>query len=518
MDSTTKSSEYVAQLERVRQAVIRRGGSVTVGDIMSETGLGFEESKSFLNALMVTHEGTMRVSESGELDYAFDRRMIRRDYRSWWQRNKAFVLRILKLIAKGIIFAVLVIYFVIYLVILTAILTAMRNNNSSRSNDGFSLNMMIWFFWGGGGDQSSFGRTRRKPLYTSVYDFVFGPEEEKLDPLDVKTRCAQLIRAKRGVITAEDWMLISGQSREVCESELAQYTAEFEGEAEITNDGTLVYVFPDMMKSRHGASQMPTGAWEALEHPRPLSGNVDGGDGFVIALNIFNLLMAGVCTYALNYPLQSVGNDGLYYTYTLSENLGGGVSIWLGIFPLVFSALIFGVPLCRLPSNIKENRRRRAASVYKAVVGELALALSAHTKPTQIDTVKIIDRVNLRLARNGLEKATNGEIHTALSQVCEAFDGEVSMDDSTIVLFSEYDRKLAAAEVERDSRKLDQQELGRAVFSTDNDEQSDIEDDENRAELDRFSRELARSQGTAQYDSRYSDSRSAQNRRRSDEI
>ena len=77
MDSTTKSSEYVAQLERVRQAVIRRGGSVTVGDIMSETGLGFEESKSFLNALMVTHEGTMRVSESGELDYAFDRRMIR---------------------------------------------------------------------------------------------------------------------------------------------------------------------------------------------------------------------------------------------------------------------------------------------------------------------------------------------------------------------------------------------------------------------------------------------------------
>ena len=92
------------------------------------------------------------------------------------------------------------------------------------------------------------------------------------------------------------------------------------------------------------------------------------------------------------------------------------------------------------------------------------------------------------------------------------------MDDSTIVLFSEYDRKLAAAEVERDSRKLDQQELGRAVFSTDNDEQSDIEDDENRAELDRFSRELARSQGAAQYDSRYSDSRSAQNRRRSDEI
>ena len=228
--------------------------------------------------------------------------------------------------------------------------------------------------------------------------------------------------------------------------------------------------------------------------------------------------MAGVCTYALNYPLQSVGNDGLYYTYTLSENLGGGVSIWLGIFPLVFSALIFGVPLCRLPSNIKENRRRRAASVYKAVVGELALALSAHTKPTQIDTVKIIDRVNLRLARNGLEKATNGEIHTALSQVCEAFDGEVSMDDSTIVLFSEYDRKLAAAEVERDDRKLDQQELGRAVFSTDNDEQSDIEDDENRAELDRFSRELAHSQDAAQYDSRYSDSRSAQNRRRSDEI
>ena len=78
---TLKDSE---QIERIRQAVLRRGCSVTVGDIMSETGLNSDDAKAGLSKLIGTHEGVIRVSETGEMIYVFKSGCIRRDERSWW--------------------------------------------------------------------------------------------------------------------------------------------------------------------------------------------------------------------------------------------------------------------------------------------------------------------------------------------------------------------------------------------------------------------------------------------------
>ena len=52
-------------VERARQAVLRRGGKVTIGDIMSETGLGNYEAKEALDRMIEVYEGVMRVSDNG---------------------------------------------------------------------------------------------------------------------------------------------------------------------------------------------------------------------------------------------------------------------------------------------------------------------------------------------------------------------------------------------------------------------------------------------------------------------
>ena len=207
------------QIEVVRQAVIARGGNVTVGDIVSASGLDSDTAKSCLNELIKTHEGTMQVSSTGELLYSFAPGVVLRDQRTWWERNKKAIMKVIKAIFKAIIFLVLVVYFIMYLVILIAMLS----NNRNRSSN-INLGWAFWFFWGRGYDDTSYysnGKARREPVYTRVYNFVFGPEEPELNPLEASQQCAQLIRAKNGVITLEDWMMISGQTKEKCESDLA---------------------------------------------------------------------------------------------------------------------------------------------------------------------------------------------------------------------------------------------------------------------------------------------------------
>ena len=505
------------QIERVRQAVIKLGGTVTVGDIMSVTGLGNYEAKEALDGLIQTHEGTMRVSEKGEIQYAFAAGCVLRDQRSWWQRNKKAILKVIKGLFKVIIMLVLVIYFVIFMLILIALLFS--NRNSDRINiSGF------WFIFWGGSDSGGVANATKAPLYTRVYNFVFGPEEEEVDPLEARQKCGQLIRAKNGVITVEDWMMISGQTREKCESDLARFTAEFDGTAEITDNGTLVYVFENMMKTaRQKRAQfvpMPAGAWKSLEHPRPLSGNTvqNGGDGAVIGLNLFNLIMSFVIMRYLGAVIGS-WNAEQEVALTLAEQEQlKNYAFWLGIFPFIFSSLIFLVPLLRLPGNIRENRLRRERSVRKAVMG----AIFEGRKNDKVDYSELTmadvrSMATNHLMQSHLPAATDEEAKKALNELIYEVSGELDFETQKYK-FNQMDSRIADAAQERAKRALDHQDSGRVVFSTDNTEQERIDDDNARADMDDFDKMLHGKgnftpvRGSGSYNTSYSGGKSQSSR------
>ena len=486
------------QIEKVRQAVMKRGGSVTVGDIISETGLDTDTARKSLNELIKTHEGTLRVSSTGELLYAFAPGVVLRDQRTWWERNRETVLGIIKKLFKIIIFLVLVIYFIIYMIILLAILFGGRNNNS-RSNINF--NGVIWFFWGRGGydDRSYEGKwnnTKREPIYTRVYNFVFGPEEPKVDPLEERTRCAQLIRAKNGVVTVEDWMVISGKDRKKCESDLAKYTAEFDGTADILDDGTLVYVFEDVMKSmKPGQDRMlPARAWSQLEKPRRLTANEGAGNALVIGLNTFNLVMAFACWRGIPW-YQSVIAERQAYGYPLNStdqlvlSMGDSASLWLAVIPLIFSALIFAGPLVRLPGNIKENRERRQRSLYKAMLG--ALFEENGGIQVRVSQNTLLSRFNMLLRKSGLDEATMDEFTQTVRDVCDDLGGEIDPSATeTTYLFRDMLGRFDKASKHRKKLALGQQSLGHVVFSSNNDEQDQVDQQNMQDELDDFDRAL----------------------------
>lgn len=504
-------------INRVREAVIRRGGTVTIGDIMSETGLGNFEAKEALTSLIATHRGVMRVSESGELEYAFSKGCIRRDYRSWWERNKDAVKRVLKLIFKIIIAAILVIYFIIYLVILIALLSSNRNSNSrSDSGDGL-FHFALYFFWGYGDGLDE--NNKKDPLYTRVFNFVFGPEEEKLDPLEAKTKCAQLIRAKNGVIVVEDWMMISGQTLEQCENDLAQFTAEFNGDAEISENGTLLYVFEDLMKSSKTSGALarnlnlpPSPAWNQVILPRPLLGNPNGGNVAVVALNLFNLVMAAAMIYLFSdaTPESTTSVQQLAATTDADSILLG-----LGIIPLIFSALIFAGPLIRLPGNIRENKRRKEQNMRNAILKTI-FENTQQSRNVTLNDARLAIRQSPACAQ--FSSPSLRDVGTALADIGDEFNADSANTVQPSYNFRKLTDDLREAEKTRENKRLDKQELGRTVFSTDNNEQEAIEDEENARELAAFSRALKQppqNRASGGYDSDYRAARDRQDAARS---
>ena len=79
------------KIEQASKVVLNHHGKVTLGDIMSDTGLSQDDAKSALDHLIMTHEGSLRVSEKGDLLYAFSPKFSLRDNSSWWLRHKETV-------------------------------------------------------------------------------------------------------------------------------------------------------------------------------------------------------------------------------------------------------------------------------------------------------------------------------------------------------------------------------------------------------------------------------------------
>lgn len=465
------------RLERVRQAIIKRGGSVTVGDIVSETGFAPNESENALKSLITTHEGVMKVSEHGEILYAFTPNCISRDYRSWWERSRETIFKIFKLLCKIMIMLVLVAYFIIYLLLILAVLFSGKGRSSSNINLGY----VFWIFWGRG-DASH--EEKKEPLYTRVYNFIFGPEKEKEDPMALQRDFVKLVRSKDGVITAEDWMVVSGHMLPECESEIARYTALYDGEAKICDDGTLVYVFRDLMKSaKQGErTQMPAPAWKRLESKMPMTGN--SSNVAVVLLNIFNLIMA--CIILIGG--MSILNDPQYaYDFAADPELLGSMETiitWLGTIPLIFSSLVFLGPIVRLPGNIKENNRRRRDNIRKVVLENVDNARMGAV----VNGSAALKAVNHGLRRSDLKEANVSEVNDVL--------GDIALDMSAEQVANGYrfDDLMVHSERANQVRhdlNLGKQDLGRVIFSTDSND-TEAEKNAEDVELETFEREMSR--------------------------
>ena len=374
-EPTIEKKNYTEeQAKRVLLAALRgKGGQLTKSDAVASSGLPVPDAEQALTNLLKEYRSHLSATESGELVYEFDPAFERRDAVPFTEK----LAKIGHALWKGFTFlfkisivGTLVAYFVVFLVMMLALVFARRSDD--RDDDGgFDLGWPLFWMWGWGpSSQDPYGRRARprrkgKPLYKKVFEFVFGPPRPSEDPLLDEKEILAHIRKNQGRIAAVDLVTLMGWDFPRADEAATRLLIDYGGEPEVTDDGVVLYAFKDIRKTvqESGANDVaPRRAWERMETRPPLTSNSSGTNATIAVLNGFNLLAPFWIVPAFEARLQEpLGLIFLLYTY-----------------PVIFSSMVFAVPLARW---IVEKMRDRGRSERNAKRAILRIAIENRGAP-----------------------------------------------------------------------------------------------------------------------------------------
>src|SRR5262249_53993299 len=156
------------------------------------------------------------------------------------------------------------------------------------------------------------------------------PKSAPHDPREADRRFVAYVRDQKGRVTTSDVVALTGLSYEAAEEELTRLVVEYDGEAEVTEDGSLLYVFKDLMPTAGAADRGWRFAWDVPDEARPLTGNTSGTNAVIGGFAGFNLLGSFTIGPAFLERAHLGDNPTALFLVTL--------------FPLLFSLIFFAVP------------------------------------------------------------------------------------------------------------------------------------------------------------------------------
>src|SRR5205823_5258229 len=115
-------------------------------------------------------------------------------------------------------------------------------------------------------------RGPQKRFYLSVFDFVFGPKLPPADPRQADKWLLAYLREHKGRVTAAELVALTGLSLDAADEELTRLMVEYDGEVEVADDGTLIYVFDELLKSAEASGTKWLYAWDQPDAAPPLTG------------------------------------------------------------------------------------------------------------------------------------------------------------------------------------------------------------------------------------------------------
>jgi hypothetical protein len=484
--------------EAIRARVDPRS-PLTVADAAAQTGLPLRDAESGLKWLSTEYRGQLRVTSEGQLVHLFPK-----GFTKPWERRDARkraaqalgrgLMGVLRFIVRAWVAIVLVGYAAIFVALILAMTFARQGNDSRRSDNlpGGALayafmrvlgDALFWTFhpWspfgvyaGAGAWDSGYGgyearryaprkpAAPRLPLYERVNRFFFGPVAPPEDARETERHVLAAIRAGKGRIGLADVMRATGLPREKADPMMARLMLDYEGDVGVSEDGGIFYSFPAMRKTAsegenaRGTSPPPP-AWDTQPKPlQPFTGNSVGANVAITALNAFNFLM-GFWAIGNGLTLERVSH---LFDRVPPPVIDSGLPIALGVVPILFSTLLFVVPLGRaLVRPLKQRKQveeRGRLAVLRAVLervrGKQPVTDSVVAEAWQGATGRPAERQ--RLDRELV--ALGGDV-----------DVEGGGGPQTRWRFPDLETEAAAVAAERAAAAEEEARLGEVVYSTD---------------------------------------------------
>jgi hypothetical protein len=423
---------------------------VTRGDAVALTGMPSEQAEPALKSLAHTYRSHLAVTDEGELVYAFDPSFERRDAVPLAERVRALgqvAWRGFSFLFKIWIVVTLVAYVLAFVAMMVSLTVMGRSNDrDDRRGGGFGLPWIWYWMMPDLAPRDPYYQRRRLPrgpqkrFYQSVFDFVFGPKRAPADPREVEKRLIAFLREKKGRVTASELVALTGMSLEAADEELTRLMLEYDGEVEVADDGTLIYVFEGLLASA-GVATKWSWDFDRREAPESLTGNTPGSNAVAGGFAAFNLIAS-----------LTVGP-----AFLARAHLAGEPLAWFFIttFPLIFSALFFAIPAGRWLKARRRARRAERRALRRALLREIwAQPAAAHDPDTLATAAAKRAELPVEEARRMLEK------------MLPELDGDVTNDAEGRVryTFPRLGEELTAVDKARAAAKPPA--LGEVIFSS----------------------------------------------------
>jgi hypothetical protein len=482
---------YDFPLEKVEDQLVsylkKQRGESTVADMIAGTGLPKYQVEQAAKAALDEYAGRLKVTESGELLYYFPNGMRSTvngagpSLKRFWKAFKGTAARVLKLLFKIWIVATLVGYFVLFaalavLAILASVAASMAGKgdgrDSGRDRGGgfggmflvmrlFDLIIRMWFWSSILKDPRSKRPKEGRAFYKSVFGFVFGDGDPNFEWDEAERKyCIAYILSRKGVITVEELMALTGREYDAAHALMNRLLLEYEGEPGVTNDGTVVYSFPELMRTadvaHKAAGQVPV-LNPSAKTVVPFSANKPRTNGWIIFFNAFNLAFGTALSKTGPYLYSFVGRL-LLQAGLFPAEIVSALAVVLGIIPVAFSVFFFLVPLFRRIRLGKQNDAIREETLRRRVMAHV-LASPARVDPGELRPIGTnLDPRDL--------PATSRRVLEKIAAALKAEPIPLEKEGLFAYRFPELERELADLEAFRRGIDTKRYEVGKTVFDS----------------------------------------------------
>jgi hypothetical protein len=263
------------------------------------------------------------------------------------------------------------------------------------------------------------------------------------------------IRAGKGRIGLADVMRVTGLRREHADPLMARLMLDYEGDVDVSEDGGIVYRFAAIRKTASEAVEAePQPAWTRTKPLPPLTGNSGGANFLIAALNAFNLLM-GAWSIENGMTIERVTHLFDRVPYPITDT---GLPIALGVIPLLFSALLFVVPIARV---VARPWRRKEALEERGRLAVLRQVIEHVRAKQPVTDAEVGKAWRVAAGQPADPKRIDRELVSLGGQVAINDNGE------TRWRFADLETEAAAVEAERAAAAEDEARVGKVVFATD---------------------------------------------------
>jgi hypothetical protein len=336
----------------------------------------------------------------------------------------------------------------------------------------FEMFLWLWLYSGAGSVRKRRKPKSGRPLHQTVFAFVFG-DGDPAENWSVREKRAviRFVQSHRGVISREEIMSLTGHDENGTQALINELLVEYDGEPGVTEGGTLVFSFPELMKSQELYDKEDV-FYRERRPLVPFNKNSKKANGWIGFFNGFNFVFG---SYFLIYSTAVTTlnpEQVLDRFYLIVANLIAQVAnplpilaIGLGAVPVAFAGVFYLVPTVRRIRENRANERRKAENLRKQVFNR------AYEDPHGFDPEKIEPRDELERP-----KSWKTTIRETVNELAANYRGDIDQAKegfaSTEATYA-YDLKDLAfhkADIEEYRKTIDPKRfhLGGVAFDTGN--------------------------------------------------